>query len=406
MASECDLIIANANIATFDPTDEQYGQRYKQVVAVQKGKIVFVGQANDCPYQSHNHINAQGQWLLPGFIDCHTHLVHGGNRSHEFEQRQNGVSYAQIAQQGGGIKSTVASTRKISEQSLHKTAISRAAQLLSEGVTTIEIKSGYGLDIETELKMLRVARSLQTTLGVNVRTTYLGAHATPAEFNGDNNAYIDFVCNQALPQVAASGLADAVDVFCESIGFTPQQCEQVFQSAQKHKLAIKAHVEQLSDLKGALLGAKYDAMSVDHLEYLSAADVPQLAKTNTVAVILPGAFYYLRETQKPPIAALRKHKVPMAVATDLNPGSSPIASLLTAANMSCVLFSMTPLEALQGITCHAAKALRLHTKGVIKQGNDADFNLWPIEHPNELVYSINNHKPNNTWIDGKHVSAK
>lgn len=402
MIQPCDLLINNVKLASMQVTDKPYGIMENASVAVTDGKIVGIYQQDKTAPSATQIIDGQGQWLLPGFIDCHTHLVYGGSRANEFEQRLLGVSYADIAKQGGGIRSTVKATRAASHEQLLQSAIARAKRLAHEGVTCIEIKSGYGLDLDTEIKMLKVAKELEQYVDLSVVTTYLGAHAVPAEFHGKADEYIDFVCNEVMPQISAQGLASAVDVFCEGIGFLPEQCEKVYVAAKQQGLRIKAHVEQLSDLKGAKLAAQFNALSVDHIEYLAEQDVPSLQASGTVAVILPGAYYYLNETQKPPIAALRKHGIPMAVATDLNPGTSPLSSLLTAMNMACVLFALTPEEALRGATTHAAQALGLaQSKGKIAVGFDADLCLWDIQHPVELVYGINQHRPHKKWVAGR-----
>lgn len=399
----CDLIIDNVQLASMQPNGQRWGHIEQAVVAIDQGRIVYVGAKADCSYRGNKWLDGQQGWLTPGLIDCHTHLVYGGDRADEFEQRLQGKTYAEIARSGGGIQSTVRATRAASEEDLLNRAGARARRLLEEGVTTVEIKSGYGLDSTTEQAMLKVARQLGEQLPLSVRTTYLGAHALPPEYD-NSDSYIDFVCQHMIPLVAEKKLADAVDVFCESIAFSPAQCERVFQAAQQHNLAIKAHVEQLSDLKGAVLASRYRALSVDHIEYLQREDVAALKSAGTVAVLLPGAFYYLNESQKPPVDALRQQGVPIAVATDLNPGSSPLASLLTAMNMACVLFGLTPEEALRGTTSDAAKALGLeHQKGQIATGFDADLCLWPVAHPAELVYGINQIRPQHIWCKGEHV---
>jgi imidazolonepropionase len=379
-----------------------YGLIENSVVAVTAGVIEYIG-GNSADFTRENIYDGHNQWLLPGLIDCHTHLIYGGNRATEFEQRLQGKSYTEIAQQGGGIQNTVAATRKASKQELLDSAVQRASRLLEEGVTCIEVKSGYGLDMDNEIKMLEVAQELGEKLPLTIVPTYLGAHTVPTEYKTEPDDYIELICTQVIPEIARRKLATAVDVFCESIGFSPAQCERVFIEAKRHGLTIKAHVEQLSDLKGAKLASEFNALSVDHVEYLDPCDIHLLKNADTVAVILPGAFYYLNETQKPPISALRQHDVPMAVATDLNPGSSPLASLLTAMNMASVLFGLTPEEALKGTTVNAAKALGLNKKGLIEVGMDADLCLWNIEHPSELVYGINQNRPTAKWINGKYV---
>lgn len=410
----CDLLITNVRLASMQDNGNPYGQIDDAAVAIKDGTIVSVGAEKDCPFSSNkklngninneNVINGQGKWLTPGLIDCHTHLVYGGDRATEFEQRLQGVSYADISKAGGGIKSTVKATREASFDNLLASAIKRSKRLLEEGVTTIEIKSGYGLDLDTELKMLEVAKTVSEQLPLHVESTFLGAHALPIEYQDKADDYIDFVCNTVMPVVAKKRLASCVDVFCESIGFTTEQTRKVFETAKNHGLNVKGHVEQLTDQKGALLAAEFDALSVDHIEYLAEEDIPAIKQAGSVAVLLPGAFYYLNETQKPPIEALRHNNVPMAVATDLNPGSSPVASLLTAMNMASVLFGLTPEEALRGATINGAKALGLKGKGVIAQGMDADLCLWDIQHPSELVYAMNQHRPDTILIGGKNVS--
>lgn len=403
MSTQADLLINNIHIASMTDNGEPYGVIENACVAIKDGLICSVAESIGHRIEAKQVFNGNGQWLTPGLIDCHTHLVYAGNRATEFEMRQQGATYAEIAQQGGGIQSTVNATRFGSESELFESAIKRAARLVEEGVTCIEVKSGYGLDLDTELRMLSVASRLSEHLPLSIVPTYLGAHTVPKEYKESPDAYVEFVCNVVIPKVADQGLAKSVDVFCESIGFSPEQCERVFEAAEKVGLSVKAHVEQLSDLKGAVLAAKHNAISVDHIEYLAEEDVPKLAEAGTVAVLLPGAFYFLKETQLPPIAALRQHRVPMAIATDLNPGSSPMASLLTTMNMGCVLFGMTPEEALKGVTVNAAKALKLCSKGQIATGFDADLCLWDIQHPSELSYGINQVRPTQKWVAGHAV---
>jgi imidazolonepropionase len=331
-------------------------------------------------------VDVRGAWVTPGFVDCHTHLVWGGSRVREIEQRMQGVSYAEIAQQGGGILSTVRATRTASEEQLVEQSLPRLKALVAEGVTTVEIKSGYGLTLKDELKMLRVARQLARLAKVNLRTTLLAAHAVPPEFAGCADGYVAQICNEIIPAAAAEKLADAVDVFCEHIAFSPAQCERIFSAARDQNLAVKGHMEQLSNLGGSVLAARYNALSVDHLEYLDQVGVDAIANAGTVAVLLPGAFYFLRETRKPPVAALRAAGVPMAVASDLNPGTSPFATLRLMMNMACTFFGLTPEEALQGVTRHGARALGLNGQiGELVAGQQADFLVWDVEHPAELV---------------------
>jgi imidazolonepropionase len=401
MTRQCDVIINNVRIASMQKNGNAYGMLADSSVAIKDGKVFSIFDDSETSYQSDIRYDGENKWLLPGFIDCHTHLVYGGNRANEFEQRLQGKTYTEIAQQGGGIQGTVNATREASEQTLLSSAIKRAARLVEEGVTCIEVKSGYGLDLHTELKMLKVAKQISENLPVSIVTTYLGAHTVPKEYRSNPDDYVQFICDQVIPVVAKQRLATCVDVFCESIGFSPAQCRKIFEAAKAHALNVKAHVEQLSDLKGAKLAAEFGAISVDHIEYLDPKDIPVLQQSGTVAVLLPGAFYYLSETQKPPVAALRANQVPMAIATDLNPGSSPIASILTIMNMASVLFGLTPEEVLYGVTLHAAKALNLSNKGQVKTGMDADLCLWDIAHPAELVYGINQHRPSAKWFAGK-----
>ncbi|MGB8314533.1 MAG: imidazolonepropionase [Aestuariivirga sp.] len=361
-----------------------YGLIEKGSVAIANGVITSVG--TETPNGAA--LDCGGRLLTPGLIDCHTHIVYGGNRAAEFEQRLNGATYADIAKAGGGIMSTVRATRAASEAQLLESALRRLESLLAEGVTTIEVKSGYGLDLDTEVKMLKVARKLGTLRPVDVKTTFLGAHTFPQEYKENHPDYVKLVCDRALPQIAKDGLADAVDAFCEGIAFSVAETELVFKAARTAGLPVKLHAEQLSNLGGAKLAARFNALSVDHIEYLDEDGVESISKSGTVAVLLPGAFYYLRERQAPPVAALRKHKVPIAIATDLNPGSSPVHSLLTTMNMSCILFGLTPEEALLGVTAHAARALGLKDRGTIAVGQNADLALWDVQRPGDLSYPL------------------
>ncbi|MGM0782748.1 MAG: imidazolonepropionase [Pseudomonadota bacterium] len=330
----------------------------------------------------------RGGVMTPGLVDCHTHLVFGGGRADEFEARLEGASYEEIARRGGGILSTVRATREASEEELLALARPRLEALIADGVTTVEIKSGYGLDVASELKMLRVARRLGEELPVRVVTTLLGAHALPPEFKEDSDGYIDLVCREMIPAATQAGLADAVDVFCEKIAFSVAQCERVFAAAEAHGLPIKAHAEQLSNLGGTAMAARHGALSADHIEYLDAAGIAAMREAGSVAVILPGAFHTLRETQQPPIAALREAGVPMAVATDANPGSSPLFMPTLMLNLACTLFRLTPQEALAGMTAHGATALGLAGQGRIRKGAEADLCLWNVESPAELAYAV------------------
>ena len=350
--------------------------------------IEWVGPRSQAPTADYAQVHdLQGAWVTPGLIDCHTHTVFGGNRSGEFEQRLEGVSYAEIAAKGGGIASTVRATRAASEDELFSSAEKRLRSLLRDGVTTVEIKSGYGLDLANERKMLRVARRLGEALPVSVRATCLAAHALPPEYKDRADDYIEHICNEMLPALAAEGLVDAVDAFCEYLAFSPEQVERVFKVAQQLGLPVKLHAEQLSSLHGSSLAARYHALSADHLEFMTEDDAIAMAAAGTVAVLLPGAFYFLRETQLPPMEALRKHGVKIAIASDLNPGTSPALSVRLMLNMACTLFRMTPEEALAGATQHAATALGMgDTHGSLEAGKVADFVAWQIDRPADLAY--------------------
>ena len=382
------MLFSNLKLATM-AQGQPYGLIEDGAVIVEDGRIAWAGARQDAPREKgHKTVDCGGRLITPGLIDCHTHLVYGGNRANEFEMRLNGAAYADIAKAGGGILSTVRATREATEDDLVRSASTRLESLLAEGVTTIEIKSGYGLDVDTELKMLKVARKLGETHFVDVVTSYLGAHTFPAEYRDDHPAYVDLVCGKALPAAAQAELADAVDAFCEGIAFSVAETEKVFATARKLGLPVKLHAEQLSNLGGAKLAARYGALSVDHIEYLDEDGVVAIAGSRTIAVLLPGAFYYLKEKQHPPVAALRQHKVPIAIATDLNPGSSPVHSLLTTMNMACVLFGLTPEEALRGVTVNAARALGFKDRGVIAPGMKADLALWNAERPGDLAYPL------------------
>ncbi|MXI47229.1 imidazolonepropionase [Pseudomonas moraviensis] len=350
--------------------------------------IEWIGPRTQLPSGEYPAVNdLQGAWVTPGLIDCHTHTVFGGNRSGEFEQRLQGVSYAEIAAQGGGIASTVRATREATEDELFASAAKRLKSLMRDGVTTVEMKSGYGLDLANERKLLRVIRRLAEELPISVRSTCLAAHALPPEYKDRADDYIDLVCEQMLPALAAEGLVDAVDAFCEYLAFSPEQVERVFVAAQQLGLPVKLHAEQLSSLHGSSLAARYKALSADHLEFMDEDDAIAMAAADTVAVLLPGAFYFLRETQLPPMDALRKHKVKIAIASDLNPGTSPALSLRLMLNMACTCFRMTPEEALAGATLHAAQALGMaDTHGSLEVGKVADFVAWDIERPADLAY--------------------
>ncbi|MBA2057041.1 imidazolonepropionase [Psychrobacter cryohalolentis] len=403
-----DHIIINANLATFstqygfdiyaDNKDSAaakstpYGQLENAAIGIKDGKIAWIGaHAQMTPYlihyQSQQIKDANGHWITPGLIDCHTHIVYGGNRSNEFEARLHGANYQDIAAKGGGIVSTVRSTREASFEALFAQSEKRLLALIKEGVTSIEIKSGYGLDLETERKMLKVARQLGEKHDIHVSTTYLAAHALPPEYKDNADDYIEQVC-QWLPILHSEGLVDAVDGFCENIAFTAEQIKRVFEVARSLNLPVKLHSEQLSNIGASALVAEYKGLSSDHLEHLVEDDIKKMAASNTVAVLLPGAFYTLRDTKLPPFEELRKHQVPMAISTDCNPGTSPLTSLLLAMNMGCTLFYMTPEEVLAGATVHAAQALGLAHKGRIEVGCDADLALWDITRPADLAYQM------------------
>jgi imidazolonepropionase len=389
-----DSLWVNVSVATMAPGpaagQDAYGAIADAAIAVANGRIAWIGPRSELPAEEaratrHVHDGA-GAWITPGLIDCHTHLVFGGDRAHEFELRLGGASYEEIARAGGGIRSTVAATRTVGEDGLFAAAVPRLRRLLAEGVTTVEIKSGYGLDTASEMKMLRVARRLGRSLPVDVATTFLGAHAVPPEYEGRQGAYVDLVCEEMLPRIAAEKLADATDAFCEKIAFKPEETERVFAASARAGIPVKLHADQLSDLGGAALAAKYRALSADHLEYTSEEGVAAMARAGTVAVLLPGAFYVLRETKPPPVDALRRHGVPIAIASDCNPGSSPALSLLLMLNMASTLFRLTPAEALAGVTRNAARALGLADRGTLEVGKRADLALWRIGRPAELAY--------------------
>ena len=380
-------VFSKTCIATMPP-DGGYGLIENGFVVVEDGLIRHVGSDLPDPFSKWPVENLRGRLVTPALIDCHTHLVFGGNRAREFEMRLNGASYEELARAGGGIVSTVRSTRDATVDALVQNALPRLDALIGEGVASLEIKSGYGLDIETELKMLRAARKLEDLRAVRIKTSFLGAHAVPDEFRGQPDAYLDDVCIPALKAAAAEGLVDAVDGFCENIAFTAAQMARVFDAARNLGLPVKLHAEQLSHQGGAALAARYGALSADHLEYANAQDAGAMAASGTVAVVLPGAFYTLRESQLPPIDAFRAHGVAMALATDCNPGSSPMTSLLLAMNMGCTLFRMTPEEALAGVTVHAARALGLTDSGTLAPGQRADLAIWNVERPGELAYRI------------------
>ncbi len=386
-----DTLWTNAKVATL--RGGRYSALAPGAVAAEGGKIVWVGAPADLPgrpaARAREVHDLRGRWITPGLIDCHTHLVYAGTRAHEFELRLQGATYAEIARAGGGIVATVSATREAPEAELVDTASRRLKRLLDEGVTTIEIKSGYGLRTDAELKQLRAARLLGAAAPVTVRTTFLGAHAVPPEYKGRADEYVDLVCDEMLPAAAGAGLADAVDAFCERIAFSPEQTSRVFERARALGLPVRLHADQLSDLGGAALASRFAALSADHLEYTNEAGVRAMAGAGTVAVLLPGAFYFLRETKLPPVKLLRDHRVPIAVSTDCNPGSSPLTSILLTLNLACTLFRLTPEEALAGVTCHAARALGMAgTHGTIEVGKACDLAIWDVGEPAVLAYAM------------------
>lgn len=383
------MLLRNAKIVTIEDQDS-YGLIECGAIAIKNGLIDWVGADDAIPaaYLDGPARDLEGRLITPALIDCHTHVVHGGDRAVEFEMRLKGASYEEVARAGGGIVSTVKATREASIEALLTSALPRVDALLAEGVSVIEVKSGYGLDRETELNMLRAARKIADHRNVRIKTTFLGAHAVPVEYKDNADGYIDDVCIPALKAAHAEGLVDAVDGFCEGIAFNTDQIKRVFDVARDLGIPVKLHAEQLSNIGGTKLAAAYGAMSVDHIEYATEEDAIAMAKAGSVAVLLPGAFYTLHETQLPPIDAFRKHGVPMAIATDCNPGSSPLASILLTMNMSCTLFRLTPEEALVGATAHAARALGLSDTGRIKVGLRADLAIWNAKHPAELAYRI------------------
>lgn len=387
-----DRLFANVHLATMASTGQPYGAIENAALAVKDGRIAWLGpqallEEHPGNWRAAETMNGGGRWVTPGLIDCHTHIIHGGNRAKEFEQRLQGASYEDIARQGGGILSTVNATRAASVEELLAQSLPRIEALLAEGVTVLEIKSGYGLSLDAERNMLRAARRVGEQLPVTVKTTFLGAHALPPEFKENRAGYLRLLCEDMLPALAAEGLVDAVDAFCERIAFTTEETRTVFETARNLGLPVKLHAEQISDMNGAALAAEFGALSADHLEHVSAEGIAAMAQSGTVAVLLPGAFYFLREEKKPPIKALREAGVPIAIATDSNPGTSPLTSLLLAMNMACVLFHLTPEEALRGATRNAARALGLaDTHGLLAPGYAANFALWNIQHPAELSY--------------------
>lgn len=412
MAGTWDSVWRGADLATMATGGRDgFGAIQDGALALKDGRIAWIGPAAALPPDGIGPETAVhdlgGGWITPGLIDCHTHLVYGGDRSQEFELRLNGASYEAIARAGGGIRSTVTATRAADAAALLAQSETRLRPLLAEGVTTLEIKSGYGLDLDNELKTLRVARRLGELHPLRVRTTLLAAHAVPPEYAGNAEGYIDLVCAKIIPAAKAAGLADAVDAFCETIGFTLAQTQRVFEAARQHGLPVKLHAEQLSNMNGAALAARFQALSADHLEYLDEAGVQAMAQAGTVAVLLPGAFYMLRETKLPPIDLLRRHGVPMAISTDCNPGTSPVTSLLLMLSMACTLFRLTPAEALAGVTRDAARALGLaESVGTLEIGKIADFVVWDIARPASLAYQVGLNPIRQVVFAGRPVGAR
>ena len=406
----CDEVWTNGHVATMVAGGQPYGTVYDGAVAVRGGRIAWVGPASELPRgllaEAPVVHDARGGWITPGLVDCHTHVVFAGNRAGEFQRRLGGASYEDIARSGGGIRSTVRATRRAGEDELTLLGGARVRGLMRQGVTTVEIKSGYGLDLASEARMLRAGRKIGEGLGVRVRTTFLGAHAVPEEFEGDRAAYVRLVCEEMIPAVAQDGLADAVDAFCEAIAFSVEECDAVFRAAAAHALPVRLHADQLGDSGGAALAARHRALSADHLEHAGDAGVAAMGRTGTVAVLLPGAFYFLGGTKVPPVTAFRDHGVPIAVASDLNPGSSPVQSPLVTLNMACVLFDLTPEEALAGMTRHAAAALGMGDQvGTLEPGKRADMAFWDVDHPSELAYWIGSNACRGIVIDGRPVRA-
>jgi imidazolonepropionase len=399
-----DRLLLNATLATF-AGDTPYGLIMHGAIALHHGRIAWIGGMDalpDAPDALAGSVESlDGALVTPGLIDCHTHLVFAGDRAHEFDLRLNGASYEEIARAGGGIVSSVNATRAASEEQLFAQSLPRARALLADGVTSLEIKSGYGLDLDSERRMLRVARRLGRELGISVRTSFLGLHALPPEYRDRRADYVALVCDEMLPALAAEGLVDAVDAFCENIGFSRDETRRVFERARQLGLPVKLHAEQLSDLDGAALVAEYGGLSADHLEHLSESGIRAMAGAGTVAVLLPGAFYALRETKLPPIALLREHAVPIAIATDCNPGTSPLLSLRLAAGMACTLFRLTPEEALRGVTVNAARALGLHDRGTLAVGQRADLVVWRAKLPAELCYWIGGQLVREVYVGGE-----
>ncbi|UPG91840.1 imidazolonepropionase [Luteibacter aegosomaticola] len=400
-----DYLLLDAGLATLADNGTPYGAIADGALGIKDGRIAFVGARTELPGEphslSHRVESLQGTWITPGLVDCHTHLVFGGDRAQEFEMRLEGATYEEIARSGGGIVSSVRATRSASEDELFAQSLPRARALLADGVTTLEIKSGYGLEPDAERRMLRVARRIGVELGIDVRTSFLGMHALPPEYAGRRDDYVALVCDTMLPSLAEEELVDAVDAFCEGIGFSHAETERLFEKATALGLPVKLHAEQLSDLGGAALVARYHGLSADHLEWTSEEGIKAMAAAGTVAVLLPGAYYALRDTRPPPIAGFREHSVAMAVATDLNPGTSPLLSLRLAMGMACTLFRLTPEEALRGATQHGARALGLDDRGTLAIGQRADLAVWNVRHLPELCYWIGGNLLKETWVAGE-----
>lgn len=379
-----ELLLTNARLVSMVAGSQGYSVSGPSSLLIKGGKIAQIGGSE---LSCANSYDCKNQLVTPGFVDCHTHLVYAGNRANEFEMRLNGIPYPEIAKQGGGILSTVRATREASEEALINLALPRLDGLIRTGVTSVEVKSGYGLTVKDEIKMLRAAKALEDHRKIRITTTLLAAHALPPEYAGKADDYIKLVCEEMIPLVAEEKLATSVDVFCESIGFNLEQTEKVFAAAKQYGLHVKGHTEQLSNLGGTALTARYQGLSADHIEYLDEEGVKALAQSGTVATLLPGAFYFLRETQLPPIELLRQHNIPMAIATDLNPGTSPFSDLTMMMNMGCTLFGLTPEETLRGVTCNAAQALGFgDSRGQIQPGYDADLAIWDVSHPADFSY--------------------
>ena len=400
--ADWDLLLTDARVATMRADATDYGVIEDAAIGILDGEIAWVGVASEKP--AHNALETRslgGRWVTPALIDCHTHLVFGGDRSGEYEQRLGGVSYEEIARQGGGIMATVRATRDAEIDSLYDSALARIRRLAASGVATVEIKSGYGLNVNSELKMLAIARNLGETSGISIQTSLLAAHTVPPEYQGKADAYIDLICEELLPEVAERNLADAVDAYCESIAFDAPQIAKLFRAAQAAGLPVKLHADQLSDGGGAELAAHFKALSADHLEYTAAAGVRAMANAGTCAVLLPGAYLTLGETQKPPVNALRKHDVPIALATDCNPGTSPLSSLTYAMSLGSRLFGLTPEECLAGVTREAARALGLaDDRGTLEAGKRADLAVWEVNHPRELTYWMGNNPLRELLVEG------